>query len=131
MNRLEVISVNDIDVSLIGDSGLVELKFTQPKCSRYAKLVFSEQKMNGEFNKLEAMSVDLSDWLKIKVITENKNFSLYLSDSLVFEGQYKKPMGNLLGIVYSFYGSGKIDFLELKDGAKNTFLRDDFSRSLN
>ena len=117
----------DIAVSLVGDSALIDFRFTQPKCSRFAKLRFSEKQMNGEFDNLDAMSVDLSDWLKIKMITKSYDFNLYLSDTLVFSGKYKKPLGNLLGVIYSFYGSGKIDYLELKDKNANTFYRDEFS----
>ncbi len=117
----------DIDISLIGDSGLIDFKFTQPKCSRYARLRFSERQMNGEFDKLDAMSVDLSDWLTVKMVTKNKDFSLYLADTLIFTGNYERPLGDLLGVAYSFYGSGKIDYLELKDGNDSTFYSNRFA----
>jgi hypothetical protein len=120
----------DIDISLIGDSGLIDFKFTQPKCSRFARLRFSEKQMNGEFDKLDAMSVDLSDWLKIKMITKSNNFNLYLADTLIFSGNYERPLGNLLGVVYSFYGSGKIDYLELKEGNGSTFYSNQFALSV-
>ena len=117
----------DIEMTLLGDSGLVDFKFTQPKCSRFAKIRFSEKEMHGEYDDLDAMSVDLSDWLQIKMVTEKKTFNLYLEDKRIFSGQYKKPLGKLLGVVYSFYGTGKINFLILKDKNANIFYENKFS----
>lgn len=121
----------DIEIIMIGDSGLVDFTFTQLECSRFAKLQFSEEQMNGEFDDLNAMSVDLSDWLTIKVVTKNKNFNLYLADKLIFTGKYKKNMGNLLGVTYSFFGTGKIDYLKLKDNNRNLFYENEFSIARN
>lgn len=115
------ISDNDIEISLIGDSGVIDFTFTQPKCSRYARLRFSEKQMNGEFDDLSAISVDLSDCLQIKVVTENNHFNLYLADKPTFSGKFKKPLGNLLGVVYSFFGTGKIDYLRLSDSLEKHF----------
>ena len=63
-------------ISSIGDSGVIDFTFTQPKCSRYAKLRFSEKQLNGESDALDTMPVDLSDWVQIKMMRESKNFNL-------------------------------------------------------
>lgn len=120
----------DIGMTLLGDSGIIDFKFTQPKCSRFAKLIFSEKRLNGEFDDLNAMSVDLSDWLQIKMVTENNNFNLYLDNKPTFSGKYEKPLGNLLGIVYSFFGSGKIDYIKLENSNHHLFYENYFSSDL-
>jgi hypothetical protein len=117
----------DIEITLVGDSGLVDFKFTQPKCSRYASLRVSEKYLDGGFNDLSALSVDLSDWLQIKMVTSKGHFEIALAEKVIFSEEYEKPLGNLLGVVYSFFGSGKIDYLELKDIEGNSFYTNEFS----
>jgi hypothetical protein len=112
---------------LVGDSGTIDFKFTQPKCSRYASLRISEKFLDGGFDDLSALSVDLSDWLQIKMATSNGHFKIELADEIIFSEEYEKPLGNLLGVVYSFFGSGKIDYLELKNLDGISFYKNDFS----
>jgi hypothetical protein len=121
------LSCFDIDIKLSGDSGRVNFRFTQLKCSRYATFQVSEKKLDGEFNDLSAFSVDMSDWLEIKMTAQNNHIKIFLAGDLVFERDYNQPLGKLLGINYSFFGSGKIDFMELKDTDNNTFYKNGFN----
>ena len=121
------LSCYDIEITLVGDSGTINFKFTQPKCSRYASLRVSEKYLGGEFDNLGALSVDLSGWLQIKMATLNGHFSIALGNKEVFTEEYQRPLGNLLGIIYSFFGSGKIDYLILKDSQGEPFYENPFS----
>jgi hypothetical protein len=116
----------DIEIILVGDSGNVDLKFTQPKCSRYASLKVSERYLDGKFSDLSAFTVDMSDWLQVKLVTKENNAQVYLDEKLIFSQKYEKKMGQLLGVVYQFFGSGKIDYLELSDAQQSLFYVNDF-----
>ncbi|HBL75549.1 MAG: hypothetical protein A2W90_05435 [Bacteroidetes bacterium GWF2_42_66] len=120
-------SCYDIGIALQGDFGTIDITFTQSKCSRYAMLKLSEKQMDGEYDDLSAFTVDMSDWLQLRTKTEEGNFKVYLGDKLIFTEQYQKPLGSLLGIRYYFFGSGKIDYIELKDSLENVFYRNDFT----
>jgi hypothetical protein len=117
----------DIGIVLQGESGKIDIKFTQPKCSRYARLKLSEKLMDGGCDDLSAFTVDMSDWLQLKMKTGNGNFEVYLGNKLIFSERYTKPLGTLLGIRYYFFGSGKIDYIELKDSAEKTFYQNEFN----
>ena len=116
----------DIEIKLLGDSGTVDFKFTQPKCSRYASLRVSEKFLDGKYNDLSPFTVDMSDWLRIRMNTGNKNCNIYMNEKLVFTQKYERQMGELLGVVFQFYGSGKIDYLYLKDSSGKSFYLNDF-----
>lgn len=120
-------SCYDIGIVLQGELGKIDIKFTQPKCSRYARLKLSEKQLDGAYDDLSAFTVDMSDWLQLRMKTENRNFGVYLGDKLIFTERYTKPLGTLLGIRYYFFGSGKIDYIELKDSAEKVFYRNDFN----
>ena len=83
--------------------------------------------MDGGCDDLSAFTVDMSDWLQLKMKTGNGNFEVYLGNKLIFSERYTKPLGTLLGIRYYFFGSGKIDYIELKDSAKKTFYQNEFN----
>lgn len=118
----------DIGISLIGENdGMIDFKFTQPKCFRFATLRVSEKYLNGEYDNLNPLSVDMSDWLQIKATTNNGEFMLYLGEELIFTETYKQELGMLAGVIIYFYGTGKIDYLDLKDENQNTFYQYDFS----
>jgi hypothetical protein len=117
----------DIEITLVGETGTVDFKFTQLKCSRHANLRVSEKYLDGEFDDLSALSVDLSDWLPIKMNTSGGQFTIELDGKPVFSEEYKQPLGNLLGVVFSFFGSGKIDYLELKETSGESFYSSSFS----
>jgi hypothetical protein len=87
----------------------------------------SEKYLDGEFDDLSALSVDLSDWLPIKMNTSGGQFTIELDGKPVFSEEYKQPLGNLLGVVFSFFGSGKIDYLELKETSGESFYSSSFS----
>lgn len=117
----------DTGLVMVGDSGIVEFNFTQTKCSRYAGLQVSEKKMSGEDTDLSALSIDMSDWLNVKIRNENHVFNLILSDTLIYKQEYKKPLGNLIGVIIYFSGTGRIDDLKLYNENKKLFYSYDFN----
>lgn len=125
------LSCYDAKISLFGDSANINFKFTQQKCSRYASFQVSEKKMDGKFNDLSPFSVDMSNWLDVKVITRDNQVQIFLKDILIFEERYHQKLGNLIGIAYSFYGSGKIDYLEMRDVNNTAFYQFDFIKQSN
>jgi len=120
------LSCYDAEIKLIGDSGMIDFKFTQTKCSRYASVRVSEKFLDGKFTDLSAFTVDMSDWLKIKMLTHADTCNIYLDKKLIFSQKYEKPLGALVGIIYQFYGSGMIDQLSLKDAEGKVFYQHDF-----
>lgn len=125
------LSCYDTEISLFGDSANINFKFTQQKCSRYASFQVSEKKLNGKFDDLSSFSVDMSNWLDVKVITLDNQVRIFLKGILIFEESYRQKLGNLTGIAYSFYGSGKIDYLAIRDVNNIMFYQSDFIRRSN
>jgi hypothetical protein len=116
----------DAEIVLLGDSGSVNFKFTQPKCARWASLRVSEKFLDGKYTDLSAFTVDMSDWLQIRMSTGKNTCKIYLNEKYIFTQKYDRRMGILVGVVYRFYGSGKIDYLDLKDLTGNTFYTSEF-----
>ena len=111
----------------MGVSGTIDFQITQSKCERYAKLKLSEKTFDGEFDDLNALTVDMSDWLSVKATTNNGHFTITLGDTVIFSETYSEPMNDLIGIIYYFYGTGKIDDLILKENNGTVFYSNSFT----
>jgi len=122
-----VLNTDDTGIRLIGKDGVVDFTFTQENGSRYAKFRLSEKSLDGQEDDLDALSVDLSDWLDIRIEIDDNELQLFLSDELIFEESYYKQMGMLVGVAYTFLGSGKIDYLNLKNHEGESVYSYDFS----
>lgn len=83
--------------------------------------------MSGEDTDLNSLAVDMSEWLNIKIVNENKEFNLYLDNEVIFKQPYEKPLGKLIGIVIYFSGSGKVDDLKVFDNKNELFYNYDFN----
>ncbi len=117
----------DTGIQLIGDSGIIEFNFTQLNCQSFAGLQVSEKVLSGQDTDLSPLSVEMSNWLNIEVVTENNEFNLYLDDQLIYEQSYEKPLGNLIGIIYYFFGTGQVDDLKVFDQEHDLFYSYDFN----
>ena len=111
----------DAGLQLIGESGLIDFNFTQSKCSRFAGIRVSEKYLSGEDTDLNSLAVDMSDWLNVKIVNENKEFHLFLDNDEIFKQPYEKPLGKLIGIVIYFSGSGKVDDIKVFDHKNELF----------
>ena len=116
----------DTGFQLIGESGIIDFNFTQSKCMRWAGIRVSEKYLSGEDTDLNSLAVDMSAWLNVKVVTKNNVFILYLDNQLIFEQPYEKPLGKLIGIVFYFSGSGRVDDLKVYDHEHKLFYSYDF-----
>ncbi len=86
----------------------------------------AEKNLDGEFDDLDWLSVDLFDWLAVQMKTFDGQFEIALSDSTIFSETYSEPLGNLTGVMYSFFGSGKVDYLQLAEGSGDVFYQTSF-----
>ncbi len=86
----------------------------------------AEKNLDREFDDLDCLSVDLSDWLEVQMRTFDGQFEIALSDSTIFSETYSEPLGNLTGIMYSFFCSGKVDCLQLAEGSGDVFYQTSF-----
>nr|WP_319265035.1 hypothetical protein [uncultured Draconibacterium sp.] len=118
----------DAGLQLIGESGIIDFNFTQSRCSRFAGIRVSEKYLSGEDTDLKSLAVDMSAWLNVKIVNENKVFNLYLDEQLIFEQPYEKPLGDIVGIVIYFSGSGRVDDLKVFDQDQKLFYGCDFGR---
>ncbi|WP_109830924.1 hypothetical protein [Reichenbachiella versicolor] len=102
-----------------GTQGKVFIKLVQDGCSGYSDIVLGDVRYFGT-KESTVMATDLSDWLDVEIINQEKNVEVWLGGSRVLKQSYQKSIGDIVGTSIIFHGSGSVRDFELvnPDGLK-------------
>ncbi len=112
--------------SVQGTKGKILIKFVGEGCSNYSEYVLGERKTSGSVTDLSCFTVNLQQWSEIEIRNNNKNVSVSIADSVVFDNVYSQSIGEILGTTVMFHGSGSLDYIYLKDLQDNSVFIEDF-----
>ena len=121
------ISCFDSQFILQGDSSYAKITLVEQGCYRYANAVIGKEVISGEDQDLSALQFDLSRWKIMRIETKNNQISFFMDDELFFQRPYNVPLRNIIGLVFTFKGSGAIDYVKLFDGNMDLVYMDDFA----
>lgn len=75
---------------------------------------------------LSFLYTNLEEWRKVSIKTFEKQFELFINDSLVFQTSYEINPGELYGIRYLFNGIGEIDYVKFYNPNDSLVYNDEF-----
>jgi hypothetical protein len=120
-------SCYDAELEIVAENDFSIFRFVEEGCSRWAYAEISEVILDGNFNNLEAITTDLSSPKIVKLELKNKVGTIYFDDKPVYKLSYRKPLGKLKGIGFTFKGSGRVDDVRLLNGSGKTVYFEDFN----
>ncbi len=120
------VQCNNIIVQLKGENGRIQMYYPKQGCSYWIEAFFSEIHRRGTASDLSSFCHDLSDWTNIQILNQNKKLNFFIADSLVYEVEYQKPLGKIIGIEFHFFGSGYLDEVSLESTNSNIQFFDSF-----
>jgi len=97
-----------IIVKVEGSDGKIEFKLVGEGCSAYASCRLNEVGISANTADLKALVYEREDWLKVKILNENKRVSLFLNERKAFDGSYSDALGTLIGTSLEFHGGGAV-----------------------
>ncbi|ARS38421.1 hypothetical protein CA265_01445 [Sphingobacteriaceae bacterium GW460-11-11-14-LB5] len=106
---------SQFNIYLYGEVDRHFIDVIKPECVAWASYQFSEIQKDGEISDLRALGHDLTAGANVTLNIADKKVKLYINKQLVFQTQYKKPIGKLMGVKILFAGLGQFQNLELKD----------------
>ncbi|MFW6310485.1 MAG: hypothetical protein ACOC1D_05215, partial [Prolixibacteraceae bacterium] len=62
-----------------------------------------------------------------RIETKNNRVSFFMDDELFFQRPYNVPLQNIIGLIFTFKGSGAIDYVKLFNGDMDLVYMDDFA----
>lgn len=120
------ITCYDFIIRLNCENNLNYLNLMESGCSQYSAIKFGESFLNGSQNNLSSFKIDPEKWNVLKVIVKEKHVDVFINNKLIFNGDYKQPNGNIIGIENVFKGSGMLDYIRIKDLKTSNEFFDDF-----
>ncbi len=115
------IRCNTVLARVQGSEGEVEFTFSKKECSHWGHYRLSEKYFSGEAHDLSGISFNTDEFNSLKFENKAKNVSVYINNSLLFNGRYENSIGNIMGVSLLFHGSGYLDYLRLRSGGKILF----------
>ncbi|MBD1362337.1 hypothetical protein IDJ77_00825 [Mucilaginibacter sp. ZT4R22] len=93
-------------------------------CVSDVDFIFTNYFRSGKKKDLSMFGVDFSKYVKVRVEAHNRVGKVYLDDKLVYTVNSDIIRSKIIGIDFSFQGTGSVDYVKLSNGKVN--YEDDF-----
>lgn len=113
-NRIGV-RCSQVDISIYGEKDKHAFSIIRPECTVWTRYHFSENMKDGNQDDLRAFGHDLSKGGMLKLHIKNKVVNLFINNKPVYNTQYEKSIGRVMGVKILFSGLGSFEKFGLKD----------------
>lgn len=132
LSRMKIDSIADklcpwMEIIIVTEKHIFAVNLQNKGCERKASYKTGEVFRGGEHNDLSALGVNVYDWQEVGIHVENKNAEISLNGKVVFRETYKEDYGDIMALIYSFDGTGSLDYVRMADGNGEAVFEDDFS----
>ena len=108
-------------VSLITDAGPIIIPISVKGCVSELNLFSVDWVILGKTANLSGFGVDVSNWVKVSCRSTAKTIRYYVNDKQVFEFKLPAREVKIVGLAFSFQGTGSVKNIELKGCGKTVF----------
>ncbi|GGD73466.1 hypothetical protein GCM10011514_41900 [Emticicia aquatilis] len=112
------ISCNDVSVVITGEKHKFLLNLTQKGCSHYAYVHLPNLIFEGKTHDLSKLGVNLDDFVRLKLIVNNRKLQIFIEDQLAFQTNYLDNFGSMQATYIGFKGLGSVDYIKISDNNK-------------
>ncbi len=99
----------------IGEHGHLETCLNSKSCANYNFLYLSDLIVEGEYNDLPNLDLKTNKWSVIRMQVKNQNVIILVDGKSIYEGKYKKSVGQIKGFNLKVQGFGAVDYFKAWD----------------
>ena len=88
-------------------------------CISALDLLFTNYYASGKHNDLSAFGVDFSSFIKVRIESAGRKAKIFLNDKLAYTVGKDIIKAKIIGIDYTFQGTGSVDYVKLSNGKVN------------
>ena len=114
------------ELVLICEEHIFFVDLTGKGCERNIGVKMGEVYQNGSNSDLSAFGRDLYKWQHLQIRVIHKQATIYLDEKPVYSITFKNDFGKLMGLNYTFTGTGAVDYVKLSNGDGKLVYVDDF-----
>ena len=108
-------------VVLFTDHIPISIPLSEPGCVASLSLLTGVGEVDGSATDLSGFGVGLSDWVTVCCISKNGRVNILVNNKQVYSFLITDPTINILGLGFSFHGSGSVRNIELLSSSKVVF----------
>ena len=120
------ITCYDFITRLFCENNLSYFRLMEKGCSGFSGLKVGTTEVTGVQQNLSSFTFDDERWNKLSVIVQEKKVQIFLNEELIYSNNYQGSNGKIVGIEQVFKGTGKLDYIRLKDRGTQREFFDDF-----
>ncbi|SKB38970.1 hypothetical protein SAMN05660776_0898 [Salegentibacter holothuriorum] len=120
------ITCYDFFLTLFCEKDIASFSLMEKGCSSYSGIKVGKLELNGVDEDLSSLTFDSDCWNNLSVTVRENRVKVFINKELVFSNTYEGSNGNIVGIGQLFKGTGKLDYLRIKDLGTNKEFFDDF-----
>lgn len=95
-----------VSITLLCENGMHSIPLSIKGCIGKIGLILGNEGHPGKTNNLSGFGVDFSDWVSVLCEVKEKHVRIFVNKTLSFEGDFKHEIGPVIGLQYSFMGTG-------------------------
>jgi hypothetical protein len=88
-------------------------------CISDLDMFFTDYYVSGKQYDLSGFGVDFSSFVKVRIESKNKVANIFINDKFVYKVDEYISRSKIIGIEYSFQGTGSVDYVKLTNGKIN------------
>ena len=119
------ITCYDFKVQLQGTYTKNHVSLMEEGCSSYSNLKIGNTSVSGIQKNLSTLTFETEIWNELTLVIKEQNVIIKINEKEVYQKKYEGRIGALLGMELITKGTGKIDYVHLRDLESNkTFIEE-------
>ncbi len=98
-----------------GDSGKINISFTQDDCLEFAFLKFGDTEFSGKNNELTTLLADFTTWQGLEIEVGNRKLTIKINNEIRLLVDFPVCMGQIRSLLFDTSVSGALDWIEFID----------------
>ncbi len=105
-------------VELVTDGGPIIIPLAVKGCASELNLISIDEMISGKTADLSNFGTDVSDWVNVSCNSDGQKISYFVNGKLAYQCPYPKKKFHIVGMSYSFLGSGAVKKIRLFESEK-------------
>lgn len=108
------------------ENSMFVLPLSIPGCSSAIDAYFPGKPVRGRKTDLSKFGVDFKDWAELRLAVKDKAVEVFLGKKSILKTTFSFKAGKIIGVGYSFEGTGLVDYVRLYDKDGKAALLEEF-----
>ncbi len=104
------------NIYLLCEGTAIGIPLCAQGCQSTINFFFTDFSVSGKQKDLSAFGVDFTDYVKVKVESQDGKARIYLNDRIAYEVGNDISRSKIIGIDFVFQGTGTVDYVKLFNG---------------